>query len=112
MSKVDAPDNARELFLLERNALAALYKNVSDTTLAKALPAALALAVRRATARGDVDPTQLEIGKPDTGSSHRRDPAHDARRACSPSTSSSSCCRRSPARGRSSRPRGCGPTRT
>jgi GT2 family glycosyltransferase/glycosyltransferase involved in cell wall biosynthesis len=69
MSKVDSPDNARELFLLERNALAALYKNVSDTTLAKALPAALALAVRRATARGDIDPTQLEIGKPDTGSS-------------------------------------------
>jgi GT2 family glycosyltransferase/glycosyltransferase involved in cell wall biosynthesis len=68
MSKVDSGDNARELFLLERNALAALYKNVSDTTLAKALPAALALAVRRATARGDVDPTQLEIGKPDVGS--------------------------------------------
>lgn len=67
MAKVDADDNARELYLLERNALAALYKNVSDTTLAKALPAALALAVRRATARGDVDPTQLEIGKPDTG---------------------------------------------
>jgi GT2 family glycosyltransferase/glycosyltransferase involved in cell wall biosynthesis len=67
MSKVDGQDNARELFLLERNALAALYKNVSDTTLAKALPAALALAVRRATARGDVDPTQLEIGKPDVG---------------------------------------------
>jgi GT2 family glycosyltransferase/glycosyltransferase involved in cell wall biosynthesis len=68
MSKVDSPDNARELYLLERNALAALYKNVSDTTLAKALPAALALAVRRATARGDVDPTQLEIGKPGNGS--------------------------------------------
>ncbi|HEX6352485.1 glycosyltransferase [Actinophytocola sp.] len=68
ISKVDTQDNARELFLLERNALAALYKNVSDTTLAKALPAALALAIRRATARGDVDPTQLEIGKPDTGS--------------------------------------------
>jgi GT2 family glycosyltransferase/glycosyltransferase involved in cell wall biosynthesis len=68
MSKVDSADNARELYLLERNALAALYKNVSDTTLAKALPAALALAVRRATARGDVDPTQLEIGKPDNGS--------------------------------------------
>ncbi|OLF04666.1 glycosyl transferase [Actinophytocola xinjiangensis] len=67
MSKVDTEDNARELFLLERNALAALYKNLSDATLAKALPAALALAVRRATARGEVDPTQLEIGRPDTG---------------------------------------------
>lgn len=69
MSKVDTEDNARELFLLERNALAALYKNLSDATLAKALPAALALAVRRATARGEVDPTQLEIGRPDTGTS-------------------------------------------
>ena len=68
MSKVDSADNAKELFLLERNALAALYKNVSDTTLAKALPAALALTVRRATARGDIDPKQLEIGRPDTGS--------------------------------------------
>ena len=69
MSKADSPDNARELFLLERNALAALYKNLSDATLAKALPAALALAVRRATARGEVDPAQLRIGGPDTGKS-------------------------------------------
>jgi GT2 family glycosyltransferase/glycosyltransferase involved in cell wall biosynthesis len=61
MSTVDGEDSARELYLLERNALAALYKNVSDETLAKALPAALALAIRRATARGDVDATQLEI---------------------------------------------------
>ena len=61
MSEVDGEDSARELYLLERNALAALYKNVSDQTLAKALPAALALAVRRATARGEIDATQLEI---------------------------------------------------
>jgi GT2 family glycosyltransferase len=61
MSDVDGEDQARELYLLERNALASLYKNLSDETLAKVLPAALALAVRRATARGDIDPTQLEI---------------------------------------------------
>jgi GT2 family glycosyltransferase/glycosyltransferase involved in cell wall biosynthesis len=61
MSEVDGEDSARELFLLERNALAALYKNLADETLARVLPAALALVVRRATARGDVDPTQLEI---------------------------------------------------
>ncbi|WP_091452167.1 glycosyltransferase [Actinokineospora iranica] len=61
VSQVDTPDNSRELYLLERNALAALYKNLSDATLAKALPAALALAVRRATARGEIDATQLEI---------------------------------------------------
>ncbi|MDQ2791112.1 MAG: glycosyltransferase [Actinomycetota bacterium] len=54
-------DPARETYLLERNALAALYKNVSDETLATVLPAALALAVRRATARGDCDPTELEM---------------------------------------------------
>jgi GT2 family glycosyltransferase/glycosyltransferase involved in cell wall biosynthesis len=54
-------DPARETYLLERNALAALYKNVSDETLATVLPAALALAVRRATARGDCDPTELEL---------------------------------------------------
>ncbi|NUT54145.1 MAG: glycosyltransferase [Saccharothrix sp.] len=68
MSEVDT---SRELYLLERNALAALYKNFSDETLAKALPAALALVVRRATARGELDATQLEITRrPD-------DPADD-----------------------------------
>jgi GT2 family glycosyltransferase/glycosyltransferase involved in cell wall biosynthesis len=63
MSEVDAPDTGRETFLLERNALAALYKNVSDETLAKVLPAALALAIRRATARGELDATQLDLGR-------------------------------------------------
>ncbi|OZM75328.1 glycosyl transferase [Amycolatopsis antarctica] len=61
MSAIDAPETGRETFLLERNALAALYKNLSDETLAKALPAALALTVRRATARGELDPTQLDL---------------------------------------------------
>lgn len=65
ISTVDGDDQARELFLLERNALAALYKNLSDASLARVLPAALALAVRRATARGDIDPTQLEITRRD-----------------------------------------------
>ncbi|HEX2298992.1 MAG TPA: glycosyltransferase family 2 protein, partial [Pseudonocardiaceae bacterium] len=54
-------DPAREIYLLERNALAALYKNVSDETLATVLPAALALTVRRATARGDLDTAELEM---------------------------------------------------
>lgn len=54
-------DPARELYLLERNALAALYKNVSDETLGTVLAAALALVVRRATARGECDPTELEM---------------------------------------------------
>lgn len=54
-------DPARELYLLERNALATLYKNVSDETLGAVLAAALALVVRRATARGECDPTELEL---------------------------------------------------
>lgn len=53
--------SAREHYLLERNALATLYKNLSDETLAAALPAALALSVRRATARADIDATELEM---------------------------------------------------
>ncbi|MGW4524157.1 glycosyltransferase [Amycolatopsis sp. NPDC004378] len=61
MGAVDAPETGRETFLLERNALAAMYKNLSDETLARALPAALALAVRRATARGELDATQLDL---------------------------------------------------
>jgi GT2 family glycosyltransferase/glycosyltransferase involved in cell wall biosynthesis len=61
VSKVDTSDGAREWYLLERNALATLYKNFSDETLAGVLPAAIALTVRRATARGELDPTQLEI---------------------------------------------------
>jgi glycosyltransferase involved in cell wall biosynthesis len=65
-------DSSRELYLLERNALATLYKNLSDDALAKVLPAAMALSVRRATARGDVDPTQLEISRAPA------DPADDA----------------------------------
>ncbi|MGH8964512.1 MAG: glycosyltransferase family 2 protein, partial [Actinomycetes bacterium] len=60
-------DPARETYLLERNALAALYKNVSDETLATVLPAALALAVRRATARGECDPTELELTRRGAG---------------------------------------------
>lgn len=59
--------SAREHYLLERNALATLYKNVSDETLAVALPAALALSVRRSTARAGIDATQLEMTRrPDT----------------------------------------------
>jgi GT2 family glycosyltransferase/glycosyltransferase involved in cell wall biosynthesis len=63
-------DPARETYLLERNALAALYKNVSDETLGTVLPAALALTVRRATARGGCDPAELELT--------RRRPSPDA----------------------------------
>ncbi len=51
----------RERYLLERNALMAMYKNLDDTSLAKALPAAMALAVRRGVARAEVDTSVLDL---------------------------------------------------
>ncbi|MDQ6725222.1 MAG: glycosyltransferase [Actinomycetota bacterium] len=51
----------REHFLLERNALCSLYKNLGDDRLAKALPAALLLAVRRGVSRGDADHDALDL---------------------------------------------------
>ncbi|QFZ23222.1 glycosyltransferase [Saccharothrix syringae] len=78
MSQVDS---SRELYLLERNALAALYKNFSDETLARVLPAALALVVRRATARGEIDPTQLEITRRPADPADDRAPVPVAREA-------------------------------
>lgn len=51
----------RESYLLERNALLSMYKNYDDETLARALPAAMALAVRRSLARADVDATALDL---------------------------------------------------
>ncbi|MDQ3640792.1 MAG: glycosyltransferase [Actinomycetota bacterium] len=51
----------REHYLLERNALFSLYKNLGDDLLAKALPAALLLAVRRGLSRGDADNTILDL---------------------------------------------------
>jgi len=51
----------RESYLLERNALLAMYKNYDDETLARALPAAMALAVRRSLARSGTDATTLDL---------------------------------------------------
>lgn len=51
----------KEQFLLERNALYTLYKNLGEEQLATALPAAMALAVRRATARAGVDSARFEL---------------------------------------------------
>ena len=53
--------NWREQYLLERNALYTIYKNYDDHSLARALPAALALSVRRGVALGGVDPHTLDI---------------------------------------------------
>ena len=51
----------REHYLLERNALFSLYKNLGDDLLAKALPAALLLAVRRGLSRGAADNGILDL---------------------------------------------------
>lgn len=53
--------NFRETYLLERNALMSMYKNLDDESLAKALPAAMALAVRRSLARTETDATALDL---------------------------------------------------
>jgi GT2 family glycosyltransferase/glycosyltransferase involved in cell wall biosynthesis len=53
--------NFRESYLLERNALLSMYKNYDDESLARALPAAMALAVRRSVARTGVDATALDL---------------------------------------------------
>jgi len=58
-----------EHFLLERNALISLYKNFGDQWLARALPAAMALAVRRSVSRGGDDPGILDLARWGTATS-------------------------------------------
>ena len=53
----------KETYLLERNALFTQYKNLGDEALAKTFPATLALAVRRAVARGSLDSTEFDLRK-------------------------------------------------
>lgn len=53
--------NFRESYLLERNALLTIYKNYDDESLARALPAAMALAVRRSFARTGTDTSLLDL---------------------------------------------------
>lgn len=54
----------RETYLLERNAIFTLFKNLGDEELSRVLPAALTLAVRRSVARADIDSTQLDLRRP------------------------------------------------
>ncbi|AYG04282.1 glycosyltransferase [Gryllotalpicola protaetiae] len=51
----------KEQFLLERNALYTLYKNLDDESLARTLAPAMALAIRRSTVRAGADSAELEL---------------------------------------------------
>ena len=51
----------REGYLLERNALLAMVKNYDDASLARTLPGAMALAVRRSVARAGLDASMLDL---------------------------------------------------
>ncbi len=51
----------RETYLLERNALIMLYKNLSDENLGRFLPAALGLVARRAASRAGMDPESFDL---------------------------------------------------
>jgi GT2 family glycosyltransferase/glycosyltransferase involved in cell wall biosynthesis len=51
----------RERFLLERNALMALYKNAEQTTLDRALAPTIALSIRRGLALGGADTEVLDL---------------------------------------------------
>jgi hypothetical protein len=53
----------KETYLLERNALYTQYKNLGDEALAKTFAATLALAARRAVARGGLDSTEFDLRK-------------------------------------------------
>ncbi|MCK9913226.1 MULTISPECIES: glycosyltransferase [Microbacterium] len=55
----------RETYLLERNALILLYKNLGEENLTKFLSGALSLAARRATVRSGFDPEIFDIADGD-----------------------------------------------
>ncbi|WP_245867011.1 glycosyltransferase [Diaminobutyricimonas aerilata] len=55
----------RETYLLERNALYTLYKNLDDASLARVLPGALALTTRRAVGRGSLDSNSFDLRQRD-----------------------------------------------
>jgi GT2 family glycosyltransferase/glycosyltransferase involved in cell wall biosynthesis len=53
----------KEQYLLERNALFTMYKNLESDTLNEALPAAMALSVRRGVSKAAIDSTSLDLRK-------------------------------------------------
>lgn len=55
----------KETFLIERNALFTLYKNLGNDSLDETLAAAILLSARRAVARGNLDSNSFDIRKSD-----------------------------------------------
>lgn len=60
----------KETYLLERNALFTLYKNLDERGLHEALPASLLLAIRRAVSRAGLDSTSYDLRKPGGDDEH------------------------------------------
>jgi GT2 family glycosyltransferase/glycosyltransferase involved in cell wall biosynthesis len=54
----------KETYLLERNALFTLYKNLEEDALREALPAAITLSIRRGISRAGLDSTAYDLRKP------------------------------------------------
>jgi GT2 family glycosyltransferase/glycosyltransferase involved in cell wall biosynthesis len=54
----------KESYLLERNGLFTLYKNLGEKSLEQTLAGALSLAVRRGVTLGELDSTSLDLRKP------------------------------------------------
>ena len=54
----------KETYLLERNALFALYKNIGEESVGAAIPAAISLSIRRAISRSGLDSTSFDLRKP------------------------------------------------
>ncbi len=54
----------KETYLLERNALYTLYKNIGEELIGEALPAAMLLSIRRGVARGQLDSASFDLRRP------------------------------------------------
>lgn len=70
-ASMEAFGSFKETYLLERNALFTLYKNLGADSVDRALAAAIALSIRRGVARAGLDSTSFDLRKPggdgDTG---------------------------------------------
>lgn len=63
----------KETYLLERNALFTLFKNLERDALLEALPAAALLAIRRGVAKGELDSMSYDLRRPGGDSESEQD---------------------------------------